>query len=118
MSPGVSTDPLVDVMMGNLNAYAMNHSNFCAVTYGTQPMSLGALAAGKLFLVPEPDQTLVQSTQHPPKTHTVSPTRVLTSLGTRMIAGGAKSCLYPGSKFHSTTKKLCRRNCVAGQRHP
>jgi hypothetical protein len=65
----VSTDPMVDVLMSNLNAYAMNHSNFCALTYGTQPMAFGALAAGKLFLVPESDQMLVQSAQHPHHPH-------------------------------------------------
>jgi hypothetical protein len=47
-------------MLGDVNAYAMRHSNFCAMTYGTQPMLFGAAAAGKLFVVPAVDQTLVQ----------------------------------------------------------
>ena len=38
-------------------------------------------------------------------------------MGIGIVAGGAKSCLYPVFKFYSTTKKLCRRNCVAGWRH-
>jgi len=50
-----------------------------------------------------------------------SPTHFSNSLADKNCRCGSKARLnlsIPVSKFHSTTKKLCGRNCVAEQLHP
>ena len=48
---------------------------------------------------------------------TVSPPQFLSAFGELEHSPTPETCLYPGPRFASTTKKLWRRNCGAGQRH-
>jgi len=57
---GTNKDPMVDELMGKLNAYAMNHSSFLEMIFAAQPMGFGEGAAARLFIMPDENAEIVK----------------------------------------------------------
>jgi hypothetical protein len=77
---------------------------------------LAELTALPMALQPLVRSLVLQQVKHVPR-HSLSATVSDAFGGTRTVLG-PKTCLYPGPRLASTTKKLRRRNCGAGLRHP